>query len=112
MEKKYLEVVTSHVFDFIDIPSIYEYGYKTFGINAADFFVNDIYASLKDLSTEYLIHSECQHLVTKTKKYRNIILGAYLIIYRITPTRIEVLRTFHSSRSPRTIKKTRQLKIT
>ena len=30
MEKKYLEVVTSHVFDFVDIPSIYEYGYKTF----------------------------------------------------------------------------------
>ncbi|HAH54103.1 MAG TPA: hypothetical protein DCM02_02135 [Flavobacterium sp.] len=48
---------------------------------------------------------------TKSKKYRNIIFGSYLIIYRITPNRIEVLRAFHGSRSPKIIKKSRSIKV-
>lgn len=58
----------------------------------------------------YLLHPEYRHLETKTKKYRNIIFGSYLIIYRVTPNRIEVLRAFHCSRSPKSIKESRSIK--
>lgn len=81
MEKESREVVTSKPFDFIDLPSIHEYGRTTFGLKIADYFITEIYASLEDLSTNYLLHPECRHLETKTKKYRNIIFGSYLIIY-------------------------------
>lgn len=111
MEKESLEVVTSKVFDFIDLPSIHEYGWSSFGLNLADCFVEEIYASLEDLSANYLLHPECRHLQTKTKKYRTIILGSYLIIYRITPHRIEVLRAFHGSHSPKFIKESRKIKV-
>jgi plasmid stabilization system protein ParE len=66
---------------------------------------------VRDLNAQYLLHPECRYLETKNKIYRNIILGSYLIIYRITPNKIEVLRAFHGSRSPKTIAKTRSLKI-
>ncbi len=104
------KVVRSN-FYFNDIQDIFEYGEATFGEKASLIFFYDLIRITRQLETEYLLHPECRHLVTKTKKYRNIILVAYLIIYRITPTRIEVLRTFHSIRSPRTIKKTRQIKL-
>lgn len=111
MEKKNLKVVTSKLFDFIDLPSIHEYGRETFGLKLADFFIAEIYIRLDELSNSYYHHPECRHLTTKTKKYRNIILGSYLIIYRIITDRIEVLRAFHSSRSPKTIKGTKNIKI-
>lgn len=111
MEKERREVVTSKPFDFIDLPSIHLYGWATFGLKLADYFIEEIYASLEDLSTNYFLHPECRHLKTKTKKYRNIILGSYLNIYRITPHRIEVLRAFHGSRSPKSIKKSRTIKV-
>jgi toxin ParE1/3/4 len=111
MEKANLEVVTSKIFDFIDLPSIHEYGRVTFGIKSADYFIDEIYLILDQLSQNVYLHPECRHLETKTKKYRNIILGSYLIIYRITPKRIEVLRALLGSRSPRIIKQTRSLKI-
>ncbi|MFV8345221.1 type II toxin-antitoxin system RelE/ParE family toxin [Flavobacterium sp. ZB4P13] len=111
MEKENLKVVTSKLFDFVDIPSIHEYGKETFGLKLADYFIEEIYACLDELSKSYFLHPECRHLETKTKKYRNIILGSYLIIYRITPNRIEVLRALHGSRSPKTIKRTRTITI-
>ena len=94
-----------------DIQDIFEYGEATFGLNAALYFFEDLKLIIRRLEFEYLLHAECRHLETKSKKYRNIILGSYLIIYRITPTRIEVLRAFHGSRSPRTIKNSRSIKI-
>ena len=105
MEKKNLNVITSKLFDFIDIPNIHKYGSESFGLKLADIFIDEIYICLNQLSNNYLLHPECRHLQTKTKKYRNIILGSYLIIYRITPKRIEILRAFHSSHSPKKIKK-------
>lgn len=109
IEKK--KVVGSKLFEEFDVPSIYEYGEITFGIKLADIFYFEIINSVKLLETQYLLHPECRHLETKTKIYRNIILGSYLIIYRITSKRIEVLRAFHGSRSPRIIKKVRKVKI-
>lgn len=111
MEIAKKEVVTSTLFDFIDLPLIHEYGTETFGIKLADSFIHEIYSNLEALSKDYLLHPECRHIETKSKKYRNIILGAYLIIYRITETRIEVLRAFHGSRSPKTIIKTKKITI-
>lgn len=111
MEKEIREVVTSKPFDFIDLPSIHEYGHATFGLKLADYFIAEIYASIGDLSANYFLHPECRHLETKSKIYRNIIFGSYLIIYRITPNRIEVLRAFHGSRSPKIIKESRRIKV-
>lgn len=111
MEKENLKVVTSILFDFIDIPNIHKYGTESFGLKLADSFIDEIFINLNQLPKQYLLHPECRHLETRTKKYRNIILGSYLIIYRITPERIEVLRAFHSSRSPKKIKKSIDINI-
>lgn len=67
MEKENLKVVTSKLFDFIDLPNIYNYGRESFGLRLADTFVEDIYLNLSQLPKNYLLHPECRHLATKTK---------------------------------------------
>jgi toxin ParE1/3/4 len=111
MEVEKKKVIASRIFEEEDIPSIYEYGEVTFGIKLADVFYFEIIKSVRNLETHYLLHPECRHLETKTKMYRNIILGSYLIIYRIRTNRIEVLRAFHGSHSPKNIKTVRKIKI-
>ncbi|MDR6966612.1 plasmid stabilization system protein ParE [Flavobacterium arsenatis] len=98
-------------FYYSDIQDIYEYGEATFGIRLADSFFDNILYDVENLETQYLLHPECRHLETKTKIYRNIIIGSYLIIHRIRVNRIEVLRAFHGSRSPKTIKQVRKVKL-
>ena len=110
MESGKKEVVKSELYYF-DIQAIYEYGEATFGIKLADSFFDTILFDVENLETQYLLHPECRHLETKTKIYRNIILGSYLIIYRIRAKRIEVLRAFHGSRSPKIIKQVRKVKV-
>jgi plasmid stabilization system protein ParE len=110
MEKRKKEVVRS-VFYSDDILGIFEYGESTFGEKAALSFFDDLLIIVRNLESQYYLHPECRHLTTKTKKYRNIILGSYLIIYRITANRIEVLRAFHISRSPKTIQGSKKIKI-
>ena len=111
MESEIREVKTSHLFDHRDIPAIFFYGKDTFGLKAADKFLEELFDCVTKLQTQYFLHPECRHLETKTKIYRNIIFGSYLIIYRIRAHKIEVLRAFHGSRSPREIKKVRKIKI-
>ena len=103
--------VVKSVYYYEDIQAIFEYGEATFGEKAALSFFDELLIVASNLESCYLLHPECRHLDTKTKKYRNIILGSYLIIYRITPNRIEVLRAFHGSRSPKHIKKSRNIKV-
>lgn len=110
MEIKKKEVIRSD-FYLIDIQDIYEYGEITFGEKAALIFYGDLKLIVKNLETQYLLHPECRHLETKTKIYRNIILGSYLIIYRVRANRIEVLRAFHGSRSPKIIKQVKKIKL-
>ena len=110
MEAKQKEVVRSS-FYLYDIQDIFEYGEATFGEKAAIYFYQEIKSIVKSLETEYLLHPECRHLETKTKIYRNIILGSYLIIYRIRTNRIEVLRAFHGSHSPKILKTVKKIKI-
>jgi plasmid stabilization system protein ParE len=104
------EVIRSKYY-LLDVQDIFEYGEITFGENEAINFYEDLKLIVKNLETHYLLHPECRHLETKSKLYRNIILGAYLIIYRIKPNRIEVLRAFHGSRSPKSIKSVRKIKL-
>ncbi len=110
MEAKQKEVVRSS-FYLYDIQDIFEYGEATFGEKAAIYFYQEIKSIVQRLETEYLLHPECRHLETKTKIYRNIILGSYLIIYRIRTNRIEVLRAFHGSHSPKILKTVKKIKI-
>jgi len=69
----------------------------TFGQKAAIQFYENIDRIIYDLGFEYFMYPECRFLKTTNKIYRNIILESYLIIYRVTKTRIELLRIFHSS---------------
>ena len=103
------EVKISREFE-LDLISIYIYGEEVFGTIAAKSFISDIYQRVWSLDNMYLLHLECRHLPTNDKHYRNIIIGSYLIIYRITEEHIEVLRILHSHSSIRKIKTSRQIK--
>lgn len=102
------EVKISAQFD-LDIIGLYSYGEEVFGAIAAKSFIADIYSRIWSLDLMYLLHVECRHLPTKDKRYRNIILGSYLIIYRITTDSIEVLRILHSRSSIKKIKTSRKI---
>ena len=106
MEKRIRKVVYSTTY-YKDLQNIYLYGKETFGKVFADLFIEELNHTTDGLSFQFNIHPECRSLRTKSKIYRNIILGKYLIIYRITPDNIEVLRAFHSSRSVSKIKTAR-----
>ncbi|TAE40104.1 MAG: type II toxin-antitoxin system RelE/ParE family toxin [Sphingobacteriales bacterium] len=66
---------------------------------------------MSQLSSAYLLHPECHFLITKTNIYRNLIHGNYMVIYRITAKKIEVLNVLHSSRSPTKIKASKKIKV-
>jgi plasmid stabilization system protein ParE len=94
-----------------DIKSVFEFGTETFGFIAAKAFVSEVYMSIWGLDYQYNMHPECRFLTTKSKVYHNIIQGSYLIIYRITDTRIEVLRVLNSKVSIRKIRGVRGTKV-
>jgi plasmid stabilization system protein ParE len=102
------EVKISEQFD-LDIISLYTFGEEVFGAIAAKSFIADIYSRVWSLDSMYLLHVECRHLPTINKRYRNIILGSYLIIYKITSEQIEVLRILHAHSSIKKIRATRHL---
>jgi len=104
------EVRISKEFD-LDIITLYNFGEEVFGTIAAKSFIADIYSRIWSLDSMYQLHVECRHLPTIDKRYRNIILGSYLIIYRITAERVEVLRILHSHSSIRKIRTLRQIKL-
>lgn len=103
------EVKVSSQFD-LDIITVYAFGEEVFGAIAAKSFIADIYSRIWSLDSMYLLHPECRHLPTTDKRYRNIILGAYLIIYRITKDSVEVLRILHSHSSIAKVKTSRKYK--
>ena len=96
MDTRQLPVVVSEKYQD-DLKKVFHYGVETFGLTGAIQFHDNIERIVKNLGLEYYMYPECRFLVTKSGKYRNIILESYLIIYRHTPERIEVLRVFHSS---------------
>ena len=106
MEKGLRKVVYS-AFYFSDLQEVYLYGKETFGKVFADIFIEEVNHTVSGLSYKFNSYPVCKHLSTKNKTYRNIILGKYLIIYRIKAEKIEVLRMFHGSRSVKTIRSSR-----
>ena len=94
-----------------DIKAAFDYGAETFGFIAAKAFVAEVYMSIWGLDYQYNMHSECRFLPTRSKMYRNIIQGNYLIIYRITPKRVEILRVLNSRVSIRKIRTARGAKV-
>jgi toxin ParE1/3/4 len=109
MEGQILPVVVSDE-ALIGLEQIYLYGIETFAYAAATVFIEELIVKMESLSTGYLLHPQCRHLPTKSKMYRNVIFGSYLIIYRITPGEIEVLNVLHGSRSVSAIKASRKVK--
>lgn len=110
MEDEILEVVMSEQ-SLLSLEEIYVYGIETFSYRSATIFIDELYLQIQALSKNYLHHPECRYLITKSKKYRNIRIGSYLVIYKITPIRIEVLNIIHSSRSIKALKSVRKIKI-
>ena len=90
---------------------VYDFGCETFGYFRAEYYKQKIRHSLDTLHGFYLAYPECRHLATKNRRYRNIILDAHLIIYRITETRIEVLDIIHSASSIRKIRGVRKIQV-
>ena len=108
IEKKVVAVSRQFDSDLIDI---FIYGEDTFGFTASKIFIGDIYNLVWNLDSMYLYHPECRYIPTKGKIYRNIILGSYLIIYRIRSTQIEVLRAVSSRISVSSIRKIRSINL-
>lgn len=102
-------VVTTAVFDVMLFNAV-DFGEQIFGVNIANTFLLNVRKSIKTLSTQYQFYPENKLLFTKTKMYRNIILGKYMILYRIKPTTVEVLAIYHSSIKPSKVKKLRSIK--
>jgi plasmid stabilization system protein ParE len=90
---------------------VYEYGIEKFGYLQAERYNDKIRRALSTLSTFHSMYPECRHLATKSRMYRNIILDAHLIIYRITDARIEVLDIIHSASSIRKIRGVRNIRL-
>jgi plasmid stabilization system protein ParE len=96
---------------FASRAQIYSYGGNTFGYFQAERYDRQIEKSIETLSGFYTAYPECRYLVTKSRMYRNIILDAHLIIYRITDVRIEVLDIIHSASSIRKIRAIRNIRL-
>jgi plasmid stabilization system protein ParE len=109
-ESKEKSVVYSREY-IVDTDNIYKYGVDTFGIVQAIRYEETIDKLAEELGQNFLIYPECNHIPTKSKMYRNIILESHLFIYRITPQRIEVLRVLHSHSSISKIRSSRSVKL-
>jgi len=103
-------VITSQNYEE-SLVEILEYGIEMFGYTQARKYFNTISCLVENLDNEYLHHPECRHLATKNRIYRNIILDAHLIIYRITDERIEVLNIVHSASNSSKIRSSRKIHI-
>ena len=97
------EVIASQNYEK-HLTEILEYGIETFGYSQAKKYFNTISYLVERLDYDYNYYPECRYLITKNRVYRNIILDAHLIIYRITDEQIEVLDIIHSASSIRKIR--------
>ena len=90
---------------------VFYYTFDTFGIVQAQRYEQKILDAIDTLPDRYTYYPPCRHLPTKSHKYRNIILGSHLIIYRITAVRIEVLDIVHGAMSVSRIRAVRSIKL-
>ena len=90
---------------------IYDYTCDAFGYVQAERYLQKIEKAIDMLPELYLSYPECRHIPTKSRMYRNIILDAHLIIYRITTERIEVLDIIHGVMSVSKIRKVGKIRL-
>jgi len=90
---------------------IYYYSFETFGQIQTERYMQKMEKAIDSLLHYYLAYPECRHIATKSRMYRNIILDAHLIIYRITDERIEVLDIIHSASSISRIRGVRNVRL-
>ena len=95
----------------IDTDNIYNYGKEIFGENQAQKYESNLDKITTELTISYWMYPECRYIPTKGHLYRNVILESHLIIYRVKPERIEVLRVIHSQSSISNIRSVRKIKI-
>ena len=93
------------------LADIFNYSVETFGEVQAERYDSKIMKAVKSLSSFYTAHSPCRHIPSKSLKYRNIILDAHLIIYRIAKERIEVLDIVHQASSINKIRNVRTIRL-
>ena len=105
-----IEVISSPNYEQ-HLVEILEYSIETFGHVQTGKYFDKISRLVESLATDYTHHPECRFLATKSRKYRNIILDAHLIIYRVTAERIEVLDILHSASSIRKIRDVRSIRL-
>ena len=110
MDLQSKEVVTSRYYE-VHLVEILEYGIETFGYVQACKYFNIISQLVERLDRYYTYYPECRHIPTKSRMYRNIILDAHLIIYRITAGRIEVLDIIHAASSISKIRRVRKVHL-
>ena len=91
------------------LKQVCDFGLEMFGYFQAERYKQKITLALSTLPNLYSAYPECRHLATKSRMYRNIILDAHLIIYRITEHHIEVLDIVHSASSIRKIRAVRAI---
>jgi len=82
-----------------------------FGIFQAERYLEKVKKAVHTLPTWYMLYPECRHIRTKSQMYRNIVLDAHLIIYRVTKQRVEVLDIVHSASSVSKIRSTRKINV-
>jgi len=104
------KVITSEYYEK-HLIEILKYGIETFGYAQACKYFNIISQLVEKLDNSYTHYPECRHLATKSRMYRNIILDAHLIIYRITDICIEVLDIIHSASSIGKIRGARKIHL-
>ena len=110
MVRESKKVITSRYYEN-HLVEILEYSIETFGYLQARKYFDAISEFVERLCGDYTYHPECRHLATKSRMYRNIILDAHLIIYRITNERIEVLDIIHSASSIGKIRGARKIHL-
>jgi plasmid stabilization system protein ParE len=110
MEQKILPVKISAV-AFQNIEAIFDYGAETFSPIVAERFVFTLLQKLETLDANYLLHTECRFIPTKSKKYRMFTYTSYLVIYKIEMDFIAVLTIIHKSRCIASIRAARRIKV-
>jgi plasmid stabilization system protein ParE len=110
MDRHSREVIASRDYEE-HLTEIFVWGIERFGIEQARKYFFTISRFVERLDTDGTCHPECRPLATKSRMYRNIILDAHLIVYRITDKRIEVLDILHVASSIRKIRGVRNIRL-
>jgi plasmid stabilization system protein ParE len=110
MDRQSRKVIASRNYED-HLTEILAWGIERFGIEQARRYFFTISRFIERLDTDCTCHPECRPLATKSRMYRNIILDAHLIVYRITDERIEVLDILHAASSARKIRETRNIHL-